>query len=290
MNELSIIIPAYNEEESLPLFLPNLIQYCQTHKHQLIITNDGSKDNTKSILESYANKGALQLINHKVNKGYGGALKSALKISQSKYTISIDADGQHKLEDVGNLLKIIQKTDADMVVGKRPNSASNWYRKLGKKIIRNIAKMLMNITIDDLNSGMKIYNTQLAQNYLKLYPDGMAFSDVIALVFISQRHLVMEEPIGIENRKGGTSTIGTQTALDTIKEIINIVVLFNPMRVFLPITLFCIGFGVVWGLPIMLKGNGLSVGALFAFLSGVLFFFLGLIAEQLALIRKNSIE
>ena len=71
-------------------------------------------------------------------------------------------------------------------------------------------------------------------------------------------------------------------------EIFHIVTLFNPMRVFLPPAIFFLIFSGVWGLPILFRGEGISVGTLFLFVTGLIFFFLGLIAEQLALIRKNQ--
>ena len=70
-------------------------------------------------------------------------------------------------------------------------------------------------------------------------------------------------------------------------EILNLVVLFNPMRIFLPISIASILLGVIWGLPIALRGNGISVGAMLAIVTGIIFFFLALLAEQISLIRRD---
>lgn len=288
--ELSIVIPAYNEEEALRANLPEMLAFCEAKNFQLIITNDGSKDKTGEILLQHSSNPYLTVVRHKLNKGYGGAIKSGVIAAETKYVITIDADGQHYLEDVEKLFIKIKETDADMIVGGRKIHNENWYRKTGKSLIRSIAKFLMPINIHDINSGMKIYNTQLGKKYLKLCPDSMAYSDIIALVFISQRHLVLEESISIKPRTSGESTINTRTAFDTIMEILNVVILFNPMRVFLPIAIFLLTFGTVWELPFLLRGMGVSVGAMLLLVSGLLFFFLGLLAEQLSLIRKNSIR
>jgi hypothetical protein len=116
----------------------------------------------------------------------------------------------------------------------------------------------------------------------------MAYSDVITLVFIGQRHRVVELPIRLRPRTGGHSTITARTALQTLMEILNIVVLFNPHRVFLPVALASLALGVGWGLPIVLRGNGVSVGAMLAIVTGIVFFLLGLLAEQISLIRRGS--
>lgn len=287
MKDLTIVIPAYNEYQALTAFLPELLEYCRDHGCQLIIVNDGSKDQTSELLDQYRQEPFFLAINHKLNRGYGGALKSGIQTAQTELVITIDADGQHRLDDVTRLYQALRDVDADMVVGKRKIHRENLYRKIGKSLIRTIATLLMPIHIQDLNSGMKIYRTELAKCYIELCPDTMAFSDVITLVFINQRHLVTEQPITIEPRTTGTSTINTKTAIDTVLEILHIVTLFNPMRIFLPPALFFLAFSAVWGLPILLRGEGISVGTLFLFVTGLIFFFLGLIAEQLALIRKN---
>lgn len=290
MKQLSIVIPAYNEEQSLATFLPDVITFCKRNEFELIVVNDGSKDKTAEVLENHMDD-VLQVVSHKVNKGYGGAIKSGIMQATSNYVVTIDADGQHVLEDVRAMYDYLKERDADMVIGRRrPVKGASVYRSLGKFFIRIIAKAMLPIRIHDLNSGMKMYRSDLAKKYIQLCPDGMAFSDIIGLVFVSQRHLVLEKDISIKKRMGGKSTISTSTAFETIKEILNIVVLFNPMKIFLPISVVCILFGVIWGGRIILNGKGLSTAALFALLAGIIFFFLGLIAEQLAVIRKNQIK
>ena len=287
MKDLTIVIPAYNEFQALTSSLPKLVAYCVNNGCQLIIVNDGSKDQTIELLGQYEHEPFFRAINHKLNRGYGGALKTGILAAQTELVITIDADGQHRLDDVTRLYTSLKDIDADMVIGKRNIERENLYRKIGKSLIRTIAALLMPINIQDLNSGMKIYRTELAQSYIELCPDTMAFSDVITLVFINQRHLVAEHPITVEPRTTGTSTINTKTAIDTVLEILHIVTLFNPMRIFLPPALFCLIFSGIWGIPIVLRGEGISVGTLFLFVTGLIFFILGLIAEQLALIRKN---
>jgi len=115
----------------------------------------------------------------------------------------------------------------------------------------------------------------------------MAFSDVITLLFLYQRHLVLEYPITAKKRLAGKSTINIQTAFQTLREILSLVMLVNPLRIFLPISFICIFVGMLWGIPIILLGRGVSVGSMLAIVLGTLFFFLGLLANQLSLIRLH---
>jgi len=288
---LTLVIPAYNEADTLPHLLETLLAWCNQRNWKVIIVNDGSRDATRQILAAFNDSDVLEVVHHKVNKGYGGALKSGIRQVTTKYCATIDADGQHDLRDVEMMFEMIVREEADLIVGnRRGNKASGWYRELGKSIIRRIAKMMMPLKIYDINSGLKMYDTYLVQKYIQLCPDSMAFSDVITLTFVFQRNLVLEVPVHINKRLAGTSTIGARTAFDTILEIINIVTLFNPLRIFLPLSISCILVSVIWEIPILLKGHGISIGALFGFMTGIIFFLLGLLAEQLGNIRRLKIN
>ncbi len=284
--ELTLVIPAFNEEQSLKEYLPVLMKSCQNNHWKAIIVNDGSTDNTKSILRGHGSNAFVSIITHKVNRGYGGALKSGILAAETEFVITMDADGQHRVEDVSRLLDFIKTHNADMVVGKREYDG-NHYRNIGKKAIRFFARMLMNVPVEDLNSGMKIYQAELLKKYLKHCPDGMAFSDIITLLFIYNRHLVLETPIELKNRKHGKSTINYRTAINTVYEILNIVLMFNPIKIFLPTGLVFIIAGIAWGIPIALADKGISVGASLSISVGILIIFFGLLAEQISQIRKN---
>lgn len=288
MNDLTIVIPIYNEAATLPSVLKDLKIFQNKTDCHVIFVNDGSKDESEAILRkcSIAN---LKLVTHKLNKGYGGALKSGLKEVQTKYAVTVDGDGQHYLEDVEKLYEQIKRNDADLIVGSRKGQKNaSRSRAVGKMVIRSLAKIMMNVPIYDINSGMKIYNTKLMQGYLHLCPDTMAFSDIITLIFINNRHLVLEEPISIRERAGGRSTIGLGTAYHTIMEIINIIILFHPMKIFFPLSLLTFGFGAVWTTYFLVEKQVITTGGSFFMISGILIFLLGLITEQLAQIRKNS--
>jgi len=286
--DLTIVIPIYNEEQSLPHLLPELLQACREKKWQVIFVNDGSRDNSARILAEHETEPFVKILHHKVNKGYGGALKTGLSSVKTRYAVTIDGDGQHQISDIEAIFQFALKSDADLLIGSRTVMEHvNLYRELGKWMIRGFTRILVPLTIRDLNSGFKLYRTELVNQYLHLCPDSMAFSDVITLLFINQGHLVLEFPISVKKRIGGSSSIGTRTAFQTFIEILGLAMLVNPLRIFLPLSFFCIAAGLLWGIPIMLAGRGVSVGSMLAIVLGALFFFLGLIANQLSAIRLH---
>lgn len=291
MKDLTLVIPAYNEEVSLPIFLPKVLEFCAQNETKVIVVNDGSSDKTKDILGEYIVKNQLMtVIHHKVNKGYGASIKSGVNAAETKYIISLDSDGQHFVEDISQLYRSAISEDADMVIGSRRNADSGSalsYRSFGKLIIRVITKLLIRTNVYDLNSGMKLMDSEIARNYSILCTDDMSYSNVIVLIFVSQRHKVIESQIKITDRIGGSSTISSRTAFDTVLEIINIIMFFNPMKIFGSISLILLSSGFIWAIPIALQGKGISVGSMMLIVIGVIFFILGILAEQISLIRKS---
>lgn len=289
--DLSIIVPVYNEVENIHETISDLSKFVIENQFMLIIINDGSTDGSRALLEKFDNSSNINVINHKVNSGYGAAIKTGITHANTEYIITIDADGQHYLDDIYSLYSKIKKHDADMVIGKRQgHNHSTFYRSLGKGIIRFVANLLMPLNISDLNSGMKIYRTDLGKKYIAACPNSMAYSDIITLMFISQKHLVLEQPIKIKKRMKGKSTINIKTAFQTFYEIINIIMFFNPLKIFFPVSIVFFSLGLIWGLPIAIAGRGISVGAGLLLTMSVLSILLGLIAEQLASIRKENLN
>jgi len=287
----TFIIPAYNEADNLRVLLPEWIKYCKENDSSLVVINDGSKDETKELLEALLPSSMLKVIHHKVNRGYGAALKTGVKAAETEIIITIDADGQHDITEVKKLLKEFIENDADMVIGSRKYlKRENLYRSIGKFIIHRLIKILFVTTIADINSGLKIFKGELGKKYVHICPNSMAFSDIFVLTFINQGNLVLESPITVYDRLSGRSTISTRTAFDTVWEILNIAMFFNPLKVFMPSIIIFISVGLLWGIPIMFSGRGLSVGASFLILIGIIFLFLALIAEQVSLIIKSKLE
>ena len=288
---LTVVVPIYNEEQALPSFAPCLIELCRSRGWMTVFVNDGSRDHTSQVLDQLSASQVVRVVHHKINRGYGGALKTGISHVTTPFLVTMDGDGQHSPHDVERILQFAIESDADMVVGKRYGQvASGAYRTFGKFLIHSFTKILMPLPITDLNSGFKFYRTEFAKRYMTVCPDSMAFSDVITLVFLSEHHLVLEYPIQVSPRQGGQSMINTFTAFDTVIQVLNSALMFNPLRLFLPVSALCILAGFGWGIPFVLLGRGVSVGAMLAIVTGLLFFVLGLIASQLSAIRMERLR
>lgn len=289
--ELTLVMPCYNEEKALPFVLPAVIETCHQNNWALIIVNDGSIDNTAQILKNYANDPVVTVLHHKVNRGYGAALATGISQCKTLYLITIDADGQHNLEDIHAMLMRHKEENADLTIGKRLYHQESKWRRVGKKIIRAVATLLFpGLCISDLNSGIKLYRTEIAKVISPFCPESMAFSDVITLMHVNLGMKVIEYPVKVNPRREGKSTIGIHTAIETVIEILNLLILFKPLKFFLSIALLLILGGLAWGTRYFLMGRGLSTTALLLISAGVILFSTGLLAEQNAILIKATLR
>jgi len=275
---LTIVIPCYNEEENIPRVLPEVIEYCSRNNYRCIIVNDGSKDNSLNELLKF-NTDVVTIYSHSRNRGYGAAIKTGIRRCETEYVVTIDADGQHTLDDIGRLLEIIIRENADICVGNRNNMGSTALRNFAKSLIVRFSKTFINISINDLNSGMKMYRTPVVKYLVKFAPNGMPFSDVIVLLFHQFKFKLIEEPISIKPREHGTSTITYKTAIETIYEIMYIIIHFIPLRFFGAIGTALLIFGLGWGSIFVFKGLGVTAGTALSILSGLIFIGFGIVLE-----------
>jgi glycosyltransferase involved in cell wall biosynthesis len=288
---LSVIVPIYNEAEALTGFLPGLVNACQNNGWQLILVDDGSTDDSGKLIANFNRHPGITVLHHKLNRGYGGALKTGILQATTSHIVTIDSDGQHDVSDIAPMYQLALQKDADLVIGTRNHTNHpDSVREFAKWLIRLYTRILMPLPIHDLNSGFKLHRTELARKYLPLCPNSIAFSDAITLAFLWQRDLVLEHPVLVHERQTSRSTVGFQDAFKILLTITSLVLLFNPLRIFIPLSIACIFIGLGWGAYIVLSGRGVSVGAMLAIITGLLFAILGLITSQISSFRLSTLE
>ena len=177
-----------------------------------------------------------------------------------------------------------------MVVGQRTQFINgSFWRMPGKWLLGALANYLTGRIIPDLNSGLRRIRKNIALKYLHLCPQGFSFLTTITLVFISRGYNVKYIPIRI-NKRIGKSKVSIAAGATTLILIFRIMSLFNPLRIFIPVS-FAIGvLGVLWGMPYVLQGHGVSIGTMLAIVTSLLFFGLGLICDQISQLRLERFE
>lgn len=282
---LTLVIPAFNEAQAIRDVLEDLTAGCSAIVQEVIVVDDGSQDNTAELAESVA---GVRVLRHRRNRGYGASLKTGINAATTEYVMTLDGDGQHRAEDV---LRLFQNADgSDMVIGQRTALLhSPLWRMPGKWLLTFMANYITRQNIPDLNSGMRLMRREVVRKYMHLCPSGFSFSTTITIALLSRGFAVTYVPITV-NKRRGKSTVSLSTGLQTMILIIRIAALFDPLRIFLPISLVIALIGVLWGIPFALAGNGVSVGAMLAIVTSVLLFALGVICDQIAQLRLERYE
>ena len=282
--KISVVIPAYNEALALGQTLQVLSKSLREipDEKEIIVINDGSTDDTAKLLESVS---GIRAIHHSRNRGYGASLKTGSRAAQGDLVVFFDADGQHDPIDLALLLQGLG--NADMVVGARQGILhTRAWRVPGKWLLCGLANYLVGQRIPDLNSGFRVIRRQVLLQYLHLCPNRFSFTTTLTMALFAENHDVNYVPISIRPRHG-RSTVNVSTGFETLLLLLRLITLFNPLRVFLPTSLALLLVGIGWSSIFVWQGRGLSVGGLLLIMTAVLMFFCGLIADQVAAIRRE---
>ena len=218
--KITIGIPAYNEEKNIAKIIVQLKKVAD----QILVCDDGSTDSTSEIAESL---GAI-VIKHPKNLGYGSAIRSIFLKSReinAEILVTIDADGQHKIEDVKKVIKPIVDGQADISIGSRfleEGDNAPKYRKLGINIITKVTNSSLSEKITDAQSGFRAYNNKVLQS-LTPSDSGMGISTEILIKSSNLGLKIAEVPTEIQY-EGETSSQnpishGTGVLISTLKYI-----------------------------------------------------------------------
>jgi len=212
-------IPAFNEEKNIASIITKLNKIADS----VVICDDGSTDLTSDI----AKKMGAIMINHEKNLGYGGAIRSIFlkaKEIDGDILVTFDADGQHRIEDIKNVIEPIINQKADLVIGSRFLDENEkevpQYRKVGIKVITKITNASINEQLTDSQSGFRAYSKKVV-NELNPTELGMGISTEILIKASSKNFKILEVPIKILY-SGDTSTHnpvthGSSVIFSTIK-------------------------------------------------------------------------
>lgn len=176
--ELSIFLPAYNEERNLETTVKNVVGAASKNvsNWELIIVNDGSKDDTKKIAEVLSNEDKrIRVISHEVNKGYGASLKTGFYSSKYSWISFIDSDGQFDFGEIGRFIQKQKATNADLVIGYYNKRKASVTKILTSKIWEIVVYLLFGLKVKDIDCGFKLISKKVIDKIPKLESERGAF-------------------------------------------------------------------------------------------------------------------
>ncbi len=281
MLEISLIIPAYNEQGGILAVLEQHQALLQDTGwvYEIIVVNDGSTDSTKEIL-SHLDFNRTVVINHAANQGYGAALKTGILRARYDLVCITDADRTYPPEHIPEL--VAQADQVDMVVGARTGDHVSvpWVRKPAKWMIRRLAEAIANQPIPDINSGLRIFRRDVALRFMPILPNGFSFTTTITLGLLTNGYSVVYVPIDYHARVGKSKIKPIRDTLNFMMLILRIGLYFAPLRIFVPISLCLILLSLFWGIvSFAIFGQPADVSSMVIFMTAVQILMLGLLAE-----------
>jgi glycosyltransferase involved in cell wall biosynthesis len=275
--QVSIVIPAYNEEAGISASLSNLFSVMKSTdlEFEIILVDDGSKDKTSEIAEGFD----VKVIRQEYNRGYGAALKAG--IEQAKYDLIAitDADGTYPSNRLPELISFMG--DYDMVVGARTGKDVNipLLRRLPKLILNKYANYLVRYKIPDLNSGLRVFKKETYKKFRNLLPSGFSFTSTITLALLSNSYRVKYISIDYYKRDGKSKIKPISDTINFFKLVSKITLYFDPLRIFMPATLVILSFGIVFlGYDVFFAEN-ISDKTILVFFMGMQFGLIGILAD-----------
>jgi len=246
---ISVIIPAYNEEEGIGLVITQIscVMNDSNLLHEILVIDDGSQDNTAEIAGQID---GVRVLRHRSNRGYGAAIKTGTRQAHYDLICITDADGTYPVERIPDLINRLVSDDLDMVVGSRTGKRVSipFVRRPAKWGIGKLANLVAGERIPDLNSGLRIFWRSTALRFFNLLPDGFSFTTTITLAMISNGYRVDYLPIDYHVRVGKSKIRPIQSTLNFIQLIVRISLYFAPLKVFLPLSIILMILGIAWGL------------------------------------------
>lgn len=203
---LSIVIPAFNEEQSLREVLDAI---SVDVPHEVIVIDDGSTDNTFPVAKEYP---YVRSVHHILNRGYGAAIVTGFRIAEGDIVVTIDADAQNDPKEIPHIIKPIISGETDVVIGSRYLDESNdlnisLIKRIGEKFISFVLKKKYGIEITNSQSGFRALRKNVLQKILPLTEERFGFNIEFLTRVLGSGFKVIEVPKKEVERKHGKSKI-----------------------------------------------------------------------------------
>ncbi len=238
-NGLTIVIPAYNEEQAIESIIQRCLdaretiaQETQLEQIRVIVVDDGSRDRTYELASKYVPE--ITLLQHEKNKGYGAAIKYGFRVSNTTLVGFLDADGTCDPLFFSTLCNKQKEADADVVLGSRlgPQSEIPFVRRLGNNIYAFLLGTLSGQKIIDTASGMRVMKTE---SLPKLYPlpDGLHFTPAMSSRVLFHPELTLcEAPMPYAERIGESKLSVLQDGIRFLLVILEMALIYRPLLFF----------------------------------------------------------
>jgi glycosyltransferase involved in cell wall biosynthesis len=282
--QVSIVIPVFNEAENLEGVIKK-ITVLDLPGCEIIVVDDGSTDGSADV----ALKVGANVIRHPYNIGNGAAVKSGIRVARGKIIVLMDGDGQHQPQDIPKLLA--ETRDYRMVVGARAKGSKLRFHRYAANLFYNLlASYVTQFNVKDLTSGFRALPRVDAMRFIDLLPNTFSYPTTLTLAFLRSGLTVKYVPIQTLYRSGQSKISLVSDGFRFLLIITKIATLFAPFRIFLPVSVVCFLGGLTNYIYTYVTQHRFTNMSVFMFTTAVIIFMLGLISEQIALLRMERLQ
>ena len=281
--KVSIVLPAKNEAGAIGQTVRAIKQLNRVD--EIIVVNDGSTDDTKSIAE----QAGAKVITHPYSKGNGAAIKTGARNAIGDVIVFMDADGQHNPNDIFLLIEKIEQ-GYDLVVGARQKgSQASMGRGIANKLYNNLASYMSDHQVEDLTSGFRAVRAEKFREFIYLLPNGFSYPTTSTMAFFRAGYSVTYVPIHAAKRIGKSHIHPMKDSVRFFLIIFKIATLYSPLKLFLPFAVLLFFLATTWyGYTLYEYQRFTNMSALL-YTGSIMIFLMGLISEQItALMYKKD--
>lgn len=290
--EVTVLIPAYNEERAIVGVLEEVtgVMNAAGYQYEVLVVDDASRDGTAELVEDFAARsweGRVRLLRRPVNGGAGAARKCGLRAARGEIVVMLDGDGSYPAVAIPQLLRFFP--EYDQVNGARTSEQGSlpWLRRPAKWLIRMLACYLTGRRIPDLNTGLKAMKRDVVRRYLWVVPDGFSCVTTMTLAFLSNGHYVKYVPVEYRKRIGKSKFHPVKDTANYLSTVVRMVMYFHPLKVFLPLAALAIGVGLAKGLWSFYSTGTLQESDVIVLVGGFLTAMLGLLADIIVVHQRH---
>jgi glycosyltransferase involved in cell wall biosynthesis len=280
---LSIVVPARNEAAGLRRLLPELASVSENA--EILIVDDGSEDDTALVCETFG----VTLLRHRYPMGNGAAIKTGARAARGGIIVFMDADGQHRPEDIPRLLAKLDE-GYDMVVGSRDDAShAGAHRGIANVLFNRFASWMVNHRVDDLTSGFRAVRTECFRRFLYLLPNSFSYPTTCTMSFFRTGLGVAYVPVSMPARIGKSHIRPIRDGIRFLLIILKVGTMYSPLKLFLPISAGFFATGLGYYIFTFVSYNRFTNMSALLFIAAILTFLIGIVSEQItALSYKDS--
>jgi undecaprenyl-phosphate 4-deoxy-4-formamido-L-arabinose transferase len=291
---ISLVIPAYNEEATLPHLMKRIrpVMEKMGRKYEIIFIDDGSRDKTLAVLKSFLTQPEVRVVELTRNYGQHAAIFSGFSVVRGDIVVTLDADLQNPPEEIPNLVRVMEEGDFDVVGTIRKQRKDSIFRRLASRLINKVARKITKVNMNDWGCMLRAYRRSVVEQMVDCHEQS-TFIPALATYFAKR---VTEIEVAHDERHAGQSNYPLRKLINLQFDLVSSFSDF-PLKLIMysgiGLALAGISFGIVLGVARIAYGAGWAAegvftlfAILFAFI-GFQFFALGVMGEYVGRIYRE---